>query len=781
MANAPHGAVWRPRVEDDALVRGLGRFAADAAEAGQAAGCFVRSPHACARIRSIDTEAARNAPGVLGVVTAEDMQAAGTNDIAVVLPMKDRHGKMLPVPSRPPLAVDRVLHVGQPIALVVAETFAQAQDAAELVQVDFEELPSISDVRDAAGDGAPQLWPDAPNNIAIDWLGPDPDGATRAAEVEKIFDGAHWVASVALTNQRICGAPMEPRGATGSYDEATGRYTLRSSTQGVGPIRDTIAPILKLKPEQVRVIADDVGGAFGIKTSVYPEYPVLLVAAKKFGRPVHWMSTRAESFMSDNQARDAFTEAEMAIDKDGRFLAMRIRHLVGMGAYLATMGPQIALMSFPRCLPGMYAIPKIAMEGRCVYTNTVPTGPYRGAGRPEANYVLERLVEEAARVTGIDRVELRRRNLIPAAEMPHTTPFGAVYDSGDFAPILDRALELARYKDFAARRAESKRRGKLRGIGLSCFLEHSGAMPLEGAGLVFRDDDKLELRLNVHSTGQSHATVFGRLIAEKFGIRPEEVVHRHGDSDLGITGYASVGSRSAMTAGHAMARGIETVIAKGKKIAALALEAEESDIDYRNGAFEVSGTNRRLPLFDLARKARELKASGKIEESLDTVTKTETPQTFPNGCHIAEVEVDPATGKVAVVGYTAVDDCGNVLDHTIVEAQVQGGVVQGLGQALLEHAIYDRDSGQLLTASFMDYAIPRADEAPDVIGDVIPVAATTNPLGTKGVGEAGTTASLAAIMNALSDAIPGPAGANLDMPATPEKVWRACRDAGLVP
>ncbi len=779
MASAVSGAHWRPRVEDDALIRGLGRFAADAPEPGQAAGCFVRSPHAFARIRSIDTEAARNAPGVIGVLTAEDMLAAGVTDIAAVLPMKDRTGKMLTVPARPPLATDRVLHVGQPVALVVADTFAQAQDAADLVEVEYEELPAVADVRDATKPDTPQLWPDAPQNVCIDWVGPEPDGAARMAEVERIFQSAHKVARVELIHQRICGLPMEPRGATGIYDPEKDHYTIRSSTQGVGPIRDGIVQTMHLKPEQVRAVAGDVGGAFGIKTPVYPEYPVLLVAAKKFGRPVHWMSTRAESFMSDNHGRDAFTEAELALDENGRFLAMRIRHRVGMGAYLATMGPQIGLISFPRCLPGMYAIPHIAMEGLCVFTNTTPTGPYRGAGRPEANYVLERLVEEASRVSGIDRVELRRKNLIPPSAMPYTTAFGAVYDSGDFEPILDRALELARYKDFPARRAEAKRRGKLRGIGLSCFLEHSGAMPIEGSSFIFREDDKLEIRLNVHSTGQSHATVFPRLIAEKLGIGAEDIVHRHGDSDYAVPGYASVGSRSAMTAGHAIARGIETIVAKGRKLSARLLDADESQVDYRNGAFEVSGTNRRLPLFDLARKAREMHARGEIEETLDTATKTETPQTFPNGCHIAEVEIDPVTGKVAVVGYTAVDDCGVVLDHTVVEAQVQGGVVQGLGQALLEQTVYDRETGQLLTASFMDYAIPRADEAPDVIGDVHPVPAKTNPLGTKGVGEAGTTASLAAIMNAISDAIPGPAGAKLDMPATPEKVWRACREAGL--
>jgi len=777
MAKAAHDAKWRPRVEDEPLVRGLGRFVADVSFPGQAFGAFVRSPHAFARIRSVGTEAARNAPGVIGVFTANEMLEAGVKNTVFVAPLTGRGGKPMFIPARPSLAVDRVLHVGQPVAFVVAETQAYAQDAAELVEVEYEELPSVTDLRAAVVPGAPQLWPEAPNNLAVDWIGPDPDGEASAEEVEKIFANAQHVARVEIVHQRICGVPMEPRGATASYDEETGRYTLRSSTQGVGPMRELMANVMGVKPEQMHVISDDVGGAFGLKTAPYPEYPALCVAAKTLGRPVHWMSTRAESFQSDNHARDAYTEAELALDKDGRFLAMRTNHLVSMGAFLAAVGPQIGVISFTRCLPGMYAIPKLSLAARCAFTNTVPTGPYRGAGRPEANYVMERLVDEAARVSGIDAVELRRKNLIPKSAMPYKSPVGNTYDSGDFAPILERALELADHRNFARRQADARRRGKLRGIGISCFLEHSGAMPGEGAGLIFREDRRLELRLNTHSTGQSHATVFGNLLAERLGISREEIKHRHGDSDYGISGYASVGSRSAMTAGHAIVRAVETVIAKGKKVAALALDADEANIDYRDGAFEVKGTNRRLPLFDLAEKARELQKSGAIAETLDSVVSADTPMTFPNGCHIAEVEIDPETGRLAVVGYFAVDDCGNALDHTIIEGQVQGGVAQGLGQALLEHTVYDNETGQLLTASFMDYAMPHADEVPEVVGDILSVPATTNPLGVKGVGEAGTTASLAAIMNAIANAIPGPAGARIDMPATPEKIWRACREA----
>jgi carbon-monoxide dehydrogenase large subunit len=561
-------------------------------------------------------------------------------------------------------------------------------------------------------------------------------------------------------------ASLEPRGATASYDAAADGYLLRSCSQSAGVLRDHLAGVMGIAPDRLRVISEDVGGAFGMKTLTYPEYPALLVAARKLGRPVHWMSTRAEAFLSDNQARDLLSEAELALDADGRFLALRVRNLANVGAYVTGVGAHIPTLSFSRCLPTVYAIPKIALEVRCVFTNTVPTGPYRGAGRPEANYVMERLVEEAARVSGIDRAALRRKNFIAPSALPYRNALGGEFDSGEFEAIFDETLRRARYADFPRRRAEAERRGKLRGFGISCFLEHAGAQPKESAAIVFPGGSELSLQLGVGNTGQGHATAFSRFLAGHLGIDAKHVRVRQGDSRYELAGYASVGSRSAMTAGNAAARAAEVMLAKGKAVAATLLEAAETDIEYRGGLFAVKGTDRRLSLFEVAERAKEQ------GESLDTKLTTETPITYPNGCHVAEVEIDPDTGKVAVVAYAAVDDCGTVLDHTLVEGQVQGGVAQGLGQTLLEHMVYD-GAGQPVTGTFMDYAMPRADEVPSVAGELHPVPARTNPLGIKGVGEAGTTASLAAIINALNDAIPGAA---LDMPATPEKVWRACQN-----
>ncbi len=489
------------------------------------------------------------------------------------------------------------------------------------------------------------------------------------------------------------------------------------------------------------------------------------------------MSGRSEAFLSDNQARDTYSEAELALDDKGRFLALRIRNTGNLGAYLGPVGANIPTLSFTRCLPGMYDIKHIDISTRCAFTNTITTAPYRGAGRPEANYVLERVVEEAARVTGIDPAKLRRRNLIPAAAMPYKTAIGTTYDSGDFAPIFDKALALADYDGIKARRREARKRGKYRGIGLSCMVEHAGGTPLEGALLTFPGDDTLVVNLNVQSTGQGHASVFPRLVAERLGIAPEKVTHRHGDSALEIAGYASVGSRSAMTAGASIVKCIGLIIEKGKRIAAMVLEASEGDIAYEAGQFGVVGTDRRVSLFDLAAQAAELKKRGAIEEDLDTKTTTETPLSFPNGVHVAEVEIDPDTGHMDIVAYTAVDDCGNALDAMIVEGQLHGGLAQGLGQALMEQIFYD-ENGQLVSGSFQDYAMPRAADMPPDIRDALHnVPATTNPLGVKGVGEAGTTASIAAVMNAVADALPGGAGAHLDMPVTAARLWQACQKA----
>jgi carbon-monoxide dehydrogenase large subunit len=486
------------------------------------------------------------------------------------------------------------------------------------------------------------------------------------------------------------------------------------------------------------------------------------------------MSTRAEACLSDNQARDMLTEGELALDEKGKFLALRVRNLVNLGAFMGAVGAHLATNNFTRCFPTMYRIEHLDIQVRCTFTNTIPTAPFRGAGRPEANYILERLVDEAARLTGIDRGKLRRRNLIAPKQIPFKTAVGTTYDSGDFPAVFDKAVALADVAGFAKRKREAQKRGKRLGLGISCLLEHSGGTPTESAALVFTEDDRLTVVLGVHSTGQGHATVYKRLAAELLGISPDRVFVRQGDSALGVGNGASVGSRSTMTAGTALVRTVETLIEKGRRIAANVLEAGEQDIVYRDGAFAVTGTDRRVGLFELAREADARKRRGEIAENLDTRQSADTPQTFPNGCHIAEVEVDPMTGETQVLSYTAVDDAGNIMDHTLIEGQVHGGIAQGLGQALLEHTVYDKDNGQLLSGSFMDYGMPRATDMPAFrIADVI-VPATTNPLGVKGAGEAGTTGSLAAIMNAIADAIP--AAAHMDMPATPEKVWKACRE-----
>ncbi|HYC18565.1 MAG TPA: xanthine dehydrogenase family protein molybdopterin-binding subunit [Pseudolabrys sp.] len=757
-----------PRVEDDALVRGAGRFMDDPRLPNTAYAAFVRSPHAHARVVSVNTEEARKAKKVLAIFTAADMKAANVGSVSRHPPVAGRGGAKMIMPFRPALTGERAMHVGDPVAMVVAETLAAAQDAAELVHVVYEELPAVIDLRDAMKEGGTQLYPEAPGNLCVDWPGPIPDEQNER-EVAGIIAKAPHVAKVSVTNQRMVVASMETRGATGLYDKANESYTLYACSQSADSLRALNAAVMGVPNEKLRVITEDVGGAFGMKTPPYPEYPALLVAARQLGRPVHWQSTRAEAFVTDTQARDTITEAELAIDEKGKFLALRVRHLCNQGAYVSTAGVGINTNNFARCLPGMYRIPKIDVSVACYFSNTIPIGPYRGAGRPEANYALERVVEEAARVTGIDPVRLRKKNLIPPSAIPFKTPINT-YDSGDFPAIMDKALELADFDNFGKRRRESAKRKKLRGIGVSCMLEHAGAMPMEQASVSFPGGEQLILGCNVQSTGQGHATVFPHLLASKLGIDAAKIQHRHGDTALGLSGFASVGSRSAMCAGSAIVLTAGTVLAKGKKVASALLEASETDIQYRNGQFEVVGTDRKISLFETAKRAKEL------GESLDAKEKTETPLTFPNGCHIAEVEIDPDTGAVDLVTYTAVDDPGVMLDARIVEGQLQGSIANGLGQALTENAVYDSGSGQLVSGSFMDYGMPRAHDMPAELREAVhSVPATSNPLGVKGTGEAGTTAAIAAVMNAISNAIPNGAADHMDMPATPAKVWEACR------
>jgi carbon-monoxide dehydrogenase large subunit len=760
-----------PRDEDDRLLRGAGRFCDDERSAGEAHAVFVRSPHAFAAIRAIDTARARGLPGVLSVLTGADLAGAGVGNVTLTAPVPNGAG--LVVPHRPSLAADVVRHVGDPVAVVIAETEAAARDAADEVFVDYEPLPSVTDIAAAVLPNAPQLWPQAPGNIALDWSGFTDDAATREARA-RIFAGAAHVARVRLVNQRIVVAPMEPRAALARYDAENGRFVIACASQSAFVLRQHLAQCLGVPAAQVRVVSGDVGGAFGMRTSGYPEYPALLIAAKQVGRPVRWLGMRSEGFVSDNQARDTVIEAALALDETGKFLALDIDVLAAMGAYTTSHGAFIATVNFVRCLPCMYDIAQIGTRFRCVFTNTVPTGPYRGAGRPEANYCLERLVDAAARLTGIDRIELRRRNLIGADRIPYKTPVGTTYDSGDFPGLFEATLERADIAHFKTRAAASENTGKRRGLGISCFLEIAGGQPGEGAAIGFPGQSKLLLAIGVQASGQGHRTLYRRLAAERLGIPIDDIDVEHGDSDDGVPSAGAVASRATMSVGGAVVAAIDLVIEKGRRIAAHILEAAEEDVTYRQGIFEIAGTDRRIPLFELAERARALVREGIIPDDLDTRTTYDATPSFPNGVHVAEVEIDAETGHVDLVSYVAVDDCGRVLQPVLVEGQVHGGIAQGVGQVLSEWGAYDNASGQLVAGSFMDYAMPRAADLPslaNLVSDLRPVPAGTNALGVKGVGEAGTTAALATVMSAIADALPE--NPDIDMPATPERIWRA--------
>ena len=739
------------RVEDPRLLTGAGRYTADLDLPDQAYAVVVRSPHAHARLLSIDAAAAL-AGGALAVLTGEDEAKAGWGGVAA-MPVKDRRGGTLLVPHYPALAQGRVRFVGQPVVLVVAGSAAAAQDAAELLDIAYEELPSVTDVRAALKPGAPQLHENVPGNLGVDYGIGDEKAADAA------FANAAHVARLTVVNQRVAVCAMEPRAAIGVYDAAAGRYTLYAGTQGATALRDVLSGITKLPKEKLRVVTGDVGGGFGMKTPPYPEYLAVLLAARQLGRPVKWVGSRGESFLSDSQGRDTVMEGALALDRDGKFLALRIRAVCNGGAYLTPAGAHIATGNFAVCLINVYATPVIDAQSKYVFTNAVPVGPYRGAGRPEAAYIVERLVDRAAREMKIDAVELRRRNLIPASAMPYRAPNGAIYDSGDFAPMLDKALALSDGAGYAARRQQSQARGRLRGRGVAMFLEVSGGAPAEFGGMRFVDG-VLELYTGGGSSGQSHETVYKHLVAECLGIDPARVRLVQGDSDKVPRGGTSTASRTTIAVGAVTVDSINKVIEKGRLLAAEHFEASPADIEYTGGSFRVAGTDRVVPLWQFGK-------------ALDAASEVKVTPNFPNGCHIAEVEIDPDTGIVTPCLYTAIDDCGNVINHTMVEAQVMGGLAQGLGQVLLENAVYDRDTGQLLTGSFMDYGIPRADNLPAVrLGEHV-VPCTTNPLGVKGVGEAGTTGALPTLMNAILDAL-APLGVEaLDMPATPERVWRA--------
>jgi len=756
------------RREDIRFTTGRGRYTDDIHVPGQAYAVFVRSDHAHGELHSIERKEALRQPGVLAVYGGDDLLKAGVGFIHR-LPLKGFDlGEPLDTP-RPGLAQGRVRYVGEPVAMVVAETAAQASDAAAMIGVTIAPLPAVIDVERAIAPGAPVIWPDAPDNVAIRWQSGDP----RA--VDAAFAAAAHVTRLKLINSRIFANPIEPRTSIAQYDAATDRFTWITPSQGVRyMVRVLCDQVFKMPDERMHVLTYDVGGAFGSKEQPYPEDVALLHAARALGRPVKWQGTRAENLLSDNHARDAVIDCALALDAQGRFLAIRASILAAMGAYFGCNGPNGSIRNTPWGLPLVYQTPLVHAQVTAAMTNTAPIGPYRGAGREQASYIVERLVEEAARQLKIDRVDLRRRNLIPASAIPYKTPSGRLYDSGEFEAVMDKALRLSDWHGFAARAAASAEHGLIRGQGIANFLECVGGSWHEGSHIRFTKDGRILLGVATQSHGQGHETSFPQVVAERLGVPYEAIELRQGDSaDLPAAGFATVGSRSMIMAGSALANTCDIVIEKGRKAAAQYLEAGEADIEFSRGTFRVVGTDREIGLLDLARQVA-LAPNGSTPASLDSEGDYIAPDMhFPNGCHICEIEVDPETGKVAIDRYVAVDDVGTIINAPIVHGQVHGGVCQGLGQVFMELCQYS-DDGQFLTGSFMDYAMPRADNIPSVTTEFHPVPSPKNPLGVKGSGECGVTGSLPALMNAVADALArADASSEIDMPVTPEKMWRA--------
>ncbi|MCZ6453857.1 MAG: xanthine dehydrogenase family protein molybdopterin-binding subunit [Alphaproteobacteria bacterium] len=762
-------AVSQPvtRTEDPRLLRGGGVYTDDRNLPGQAYAVFVRSVVAHGDIKAINIDAAKAAPGVLAVYTHTDIDAAGFGNLPNNLPLKSRDGSDLIVPPRPALAKGRVRNVGEPVVGVIAETLDQARDAAELVELEIDPLPANTDVDAAVADGALQLHEDAPGNVCIDFQMGDAD-ATAAG-----FEAAAHVTRLRLVNNQVFVSAMEPRAFIGDYDTERDRYVVYTGCQGVFGLRNGLAnAILKVAPEKVRVIAGDIGGSFGMKAMPYNEYPVVLLAAKQLGRPVKWTADRSESMLSDHMGRGSVYDAELALDADGKFLAARVNGIANMGGYLTGTGPLAQTVNVCKNLPCMYQTPAVDVNMRCVFTNTVYVGAYRGAGRPEGNYIMERLVDTAAREMGIDRVEIRRKNLVSPDAMPFTAASGQVYDSGDFEPIFDKALAAADWDGFGKRRAASEAAGMKRGLGICAYLEVTAPAGKEMGGLRFTDD-RVTIVSGTLDYGQGHRSTFAQILSARLGIPFDKIDLLQGDSDELIVGGGTGGSRSVIAEAGALYETAAEVIEKGRAVAGHLLEAAVEDVEFADGEFRIAGTDRSIGIFELATRARELGGVDGLPETIDTELVHDTaPSAFPNGVHICEVEIDPETGTTRVDRYAVVDDFGTIVNPLLAEGQVHGGIVQGIGQALMEHIVYD-DDGQLLTGSYMDYQLPRAIEVPDIVFDDHPVPATTNVLGAKGAGEAGCSGALPAVMNAMVDALAEYGVTNIDMPATPHRVWQA--------
>ncbi len=772
-------AIGQPvhRKEDPTLLCGHGRYTDDISLPGQAHAVMVRSRHAHGRIASLEAASARAMPGVLAVITGPDLVAAGLKPMQAGLAQKNRDGSPMARPPQTVLATGSVRYVGDPVACVVAETATAAKDAAEAVLLEVDPLPAVTTARAADAPGAPLVHDELPGNLVLDFHYGD-EAAVRAA-----FAAAAHVTRLRLIDSRVVVCPMEPRSALGSFDPQSGRYTLHVGCQGVFLLRPQIAAILGVADEKVHVLTGNVGGSFGMKFSAYPEYLCLLHAAQRLGRPVKWTDERSESFLSDSHGRDHEMDAELALDAEGRFLAVRLTGYGNLGAYLSNATTLPSTGNAVKNTVSVYRTPLIEVSTRCLFTNTTPVGAYRGAGRPEGNYYMERLIDTAAAEMGIDRLELRRRNHIRPEELPWDAPSGMQYDSGDFPALLEHALAFADVAGFPARRAESRKRGLLRGLGIGQYLEVTAPPSNEMGGIRFEPDGSVTIITGTLDYGQGHASPLAQILTARLGIPFERIGLLQGDSDQLIAGGGTGGSKSIMASGAAVIEASEILIEQGRKIAAHALEAAAVDIEFEVGAeggrFTIAGTDRGIGIMELAEKLRSgLALPEGLPTSLDVrhVHKA-APSAFPNGCHIAEIEIDPETCVAAVVKYSMVNDFGTVINPLLVAGQAHGGVVQGIGQAFLEATAYDPD-GQVLTGSFTDYALPRADNAPAFGVESHAVPARTNLLGAKGCGEAGCAGSLPAVMNGLVDALRPEYGiTHIDMPATPERLWEAIATA----
>ena len=755
------------RVEDSRFTTGKGTYTDDMNVEGQTYGYMLRSPVAHATIASIDCTKARSIDGIIGIVTAKDLEAEGVNSIPCLVPMENRDGSQAPMPKRPVLCSDRVRHVGDNLAFIIAENLSVAKDAAELIEVNYDSLDAIADTAGALESSAPTIHPDAPNNLAFDW------GHGEASSTDQAFDEAVHIVSLELINNKLIVNSMEPRGAIAEFDSATGKATLHSCTQGGWLLKDQIANhTLKTEPDNVRVITPDVGGGFGMKSFYYPEQALAVWSSKKFGRPVKWIGERGDSFISDIMGRDHVTKVDLAFNSNYEILGMRVDTIANMGAYLSNFGPFIPTLAAIKVMPGVYDIKALSVRVRGVFTNTVPVDAYRGAGRPESIYMMERLMDKASQQLGVDRVELRRKNFIAATAMPFTTTAGEIYDSGEFERVMDTVTEKADWAGINERRSVSHKNGKRRGIGLCYYIESTMGEPGEAAEVKFSEDGTVNILVGTQSNGQGHETAYAQVASDRLGVPIEQIRIIQGDTDAIPTGGGTGGSRSLTAQATAIDEAADLVIERGKQYAAQSLEAAPADIEFSEGTFQIAGTDRRIGILPLAAQARTMElTNAEITGGLDARGTITLPAwTFPNGCHVAEVEIDPNTGQTALLRYTIVDDFGTLVNPMLVEGQVHGGIAQGVGQALLENTVYSED-GQLLSGSFMDYCMPRADDLPSFEFSNVVIPCKNNPRGIKGCGEAGSVASPAAIVNAVVHALSEDGIEHLDMPITPEVVW----------